>query len=198
MKRIVISLLMLLSLGCSRSFAKEPSCGFIMNGGLRVAWHNRFPLIIRLHTSVPVEAVPAIVRAMETWNTALRYPALILGEARQSGPTGFVYDGVPVIDWAATKAMEQGVTHVRYSGSTLYDGDVTVDNQNHVWSYGGVPPAGMVDLESLMVHELGHVLGLTHNPSRESVMYLELPMAVIRRVLHSADISNLLCEYWEQ
>jgi matrix metalloproteinase-8 (neutrophil collagenase) len=58
------------------------------------------------------------------------------------------------------------------------------------------PPAQSdVDLKSLFIHELGHVLGLDHSQMPGSIMNPYLGDGEERDVLSSQDISHLECEY---
>ena len=52
-----------------------------------------------------------------------------------------------------------------------------------------------VDLQSLIVHELGHVLGLAHNATTGSVMNITLEDGQDRRKLGVVDLASLKCEY---
>jgi predicted Zn-dependent protease len=52
-----------------------------------------------------------------------------------------------------------------------------------------------VDLDSLLVHELGHVLGLAHNTEDGSAMHATLDEGQVRRKLGDVDLQDLKCEY---
>jgi predicted Zn-dependent protease len=56
-----------------------------------------------------------------------------------------------------------------------------------------VPTA--VDLQSLVLHELGHVLGLAHNTMTDSVMQASLASGQIRETPGTTDINDLKCGY---
>jgi hypothetical protein len=57
-----------------------------------------------------------------------------------------------------------------------------------------VPFSG-VDFESLVLHELGHVLGLAHTATIGSVMVPSLASGLVRRTPSETDIQALKCEY---
>lgn len=51
-----------------------------------------------------------------------------------------------------------------------YSADITV-NTNYSWHYGdGAPPAGKIDYKSVILHELGHAIGLDHSSIGPAVM----------------------------
>ena len=52
-----------------------------------------------------------------------------------------------------------------------------------------------IHLESLVVHELGHVLGLDHNPDSNSVMQERLSAETERDEIGESDYDNIICEY---
>jgi hypothetical protein len=61
------------------------------------------------------------------------------------------------------------------------------------WYYGtaAAPPAGGVDFETAVMHELGHAIGLDHNPDPGDTMNAVLPPGVARRRLDPQDLRTL-------
>jgi hypothetical protein len=59
--------------------------------------------------------------------------------------------------------------------------------------YTGADPSGVqpgqYDFQSIVTHELGHALGLGHNPNPGSVMYYTLADGVSRRTMTTADLN---------
>ena len=58
-------------------------------------------------------------------------------------------------------------------------------------------PRHMVDFESLVTHELGHVLALGHNMTVGSIMNTHLRQGIKRRGLRRIELDSLLCGYGE-
>ena len=62
----------------------------------------------------------------------------------------------------------------------------------------GFIPRNLIDFESLVAHELGHVLGLGHIETEGSIMRRQLGSGVMRRGLRSVELSSLLCGYGDR
>ena len=59
----------------------------------------------------------------------------------------------------------------------------------------GVESSYYIHLESLVIHEFGHVLGLDHNGDDESVMQERLSARTQRDEIGESDYNNIACEY---
>jgi hypothetical protein len=73
------------------------------------------------------------------------------------------------------------------------DGDMTID-VDPTWSVANPTPTGSHDLESLVLHELGHSLGLGHAPA-PAVMQPSLSPATQRRTLNIDDNIGISTRY---
>lgn len=193
---------MLLTQACSRPLAPQPACNFVQNPDRqRVSWNSKVPVKLYLHSSVPVEAYPAIERAVEEYNNRLGGGKELMKIAGRgvSGDLNPMKDGYSVVywfdRWEDNRQTEQARTTIYWSGSQIFESDIRVNADDFEYSYGEDAALGKVDLTSLMVHEFGHVLGLGHTSTRGSVMVTSLADGENRRKLSDTDLSNLKCEY---
>lgn len=195
-----LSVIMMMTMAaCNLKITPENGCNFVMNSmQQRVSWNSNLPVSIYIHDSVKSEYVPAITSAMKTWETALgRKLFEVVGVI--SGPTTPQKDGVSVIyfmdTWEATKTSEQARTTIYWQGEQIVEGDIRINAKNFTFFTGTSPIATAVDFESLLIHELGHLLGLAHDNEAGSVMNERLASGVLRRDIGGVDLSSVKCEY---
>lgn len=77
----------------------------------------------------------------------------------------------------------QGDYYSVTSGHTIYL------NSKYQWT---VDPITGIDIDSVLLHEVGHTLGLQHNPSADSVMY---PYVQPHAFIHARDIDAIQSLY---
>ena len=192
----------LLMQACSRPLEPQESCNFVQNPEMqRVAWKNKLPIRLYLHSSVPVEAYPAFDRAIQEFNSRLGNGQEVFRIIARgvSGNLNPVKDGFSTIywmkSWDANRTNEQARTTIYWMGNEIFEADMRINAANFGYSYVEKPNSTEVDLVSLVVHELGHALGLAHNATTGSVMNFSLSEGTERRVLGAADMASLKCEY---
>jgi hypothetical protein len=152
------------------------------------------PVNLYYSPSVPEWAKPEIAAAAQVWEQAIGKLVFKLSNLDISQPK---QDGVSVIywksEWPEELSVEQAFTTVYWESNQIFEADIQVNAKDFVFSDS--PDESEIDLESVMIHELGHVLGLEHNTPGMSVMEPVLFSGEIRRQLYSIDYEDIQCEY---
>lgn len=190
---------------CGMRPAPQESCNFVQNSDQqRVSWGAQTPVVLYIDSSVPNIYFDAIKAAAETWNAGVGREIIKIGgwtnRSQNQAP-----DGVNLISfeqsWDGTRT-EQARTTIFWAGSRIYEADVRVNERDFNFFAGSTPEAGKVDMQSLMIHEFGHVLGLRHTEFPQSVMLPTLASAssanstlALRRQLIEEDRKSIRCEY---
>lgn len=203
LKRLTLTLLLMtvFGVGCGRKLEPENSCNFVQNGQMqRVSWKSQQLIDIYIHEGVPEQYYPAIQAAMAEWENKLKRPVFRLVGIAEAGSVGGEKDGRNIIyymdDWEADKPNEQGRTTIYWLGDIIYEADIRINGSGSFSFFTGeAAVSGAVDMESLMVHEFGHVLGLQHNDLVPSVMATTLASATFRREPKPVDVESIRCEY---
>jgi len=199
---ILLTFSALANQACSRRLPPQESCNFVQNPELqRVSWDNHVPVKLYVHESVPVEAYPALDRAINEYNIKLgggREIFKIIARGT-SGALDPKRDGYSMIywfkSWDSTRKTEQARTTIYWTGSEIFEADIRINAANFSYSLGENTNPTEVDFVSLLVHELGHVLGLGHTLTSGSVMNFSLDEGQDRRHLSDGDLTSLRCEY---
>ncbi|MFN7906172.1 MAG: matrixin family metalloprotease [Pseudobdellovibrionaceae bacterium] len=190
--------------GCAPQFWTQPEaqeeCGFIQDFySQRISWKGQLPVILYVDDSVPREYDEAINNSAKTWNEATGRESLVI--KRQTG----YLDGVPRKDgingiyflstWDSEKKSEQGRTSLYWVGDQIREADVRINLESFRYYVTSSADNNAVNIQALILHEMGHVLGLKHNDVGSSVMATFLPAQQDRVKLASMDKDSLKCEY---
>nr|BFD62374.1 hypothetical protein BdHM001_10550 [Bdellovibrio sp. HM001]BFD67722.1 hypothetical protein HAGR004_27440 [Bdellovibrio sp. HAGR004] len=212
LKWLGISLILTVALSIQACAPKsQEDCGFVQNVyGERISWKSDVPVTMHLHESVPDSMVPAIRSAAATWaRTAGRDIIKIVEYPRETGPLNPHKDGRNVIyfmnTWEANRSSEQGRTSVYWIGDLIKEADIRLNaaDFSFYWNGSGLTTAAKperkssspVNIEALVLHEMGHVLGLKHKDNNGSVMATYLSSGDDRVNLAGTDTASLQCEY---
>lgn len=182
----------------------QDDCGFVQNVyGERISWKGEVPITLYVHQSVPTEYAGAVVAAAESWNKAAGKTLIQVSNQRVGGEAT-ARDRMNVVsfasNWETDKLSEQAKTSVHWVGDQIQEADIKVNNLsmngNSVFNFYWLQPkSNAVNLEALVLHELGHVLGLKHKDRDSSVMNTYLASNADRTQLAETDTKSLQCEY---
>lgn len=177
----------------------QDDCGFIQNVyGERVSWKASVPIKLELHDSVPDQYLPAILSAIQVWekNAGRKLFNLNLAD-RVKGPKLPQKDGRNVIyfmdQWEPNRLKEQGRTNLYSVGDEIREADIRINGTGKYQFY--TDQGQGVNMEALLIHEVGHLLGLKHRDEGDSVMATYLADNTDRVVLAAQDTASLSCEY---
>lgn len=177
----------------------QDDCGFIQNVyGERVSWKSSVPITLELHESVPEQYLPAIISAVEVWERNAGRKLFNMNLAsRVKGPQLPQKDGRNIIyfmnQWEENRLKEQGRTNLYSVGDEIREADIRINSTGKYTFYIDQGPG--VNMEALMIHEVGHLLGLKHRDDGSSVMATYLADNTDRIALGSGDTASLSCEY---
>ena len=182
------------------SYKAQEDCGFVQNVyGERISWKGQTPIVLNVHESFPPQFYGALESAMKKWELAVGHPLFQIGSYGVSGPLLPRQDGSNLIymmnTWEDNRAQEQARTSVYWVGDTIKEADIRINGKNFSF-YWQQPTSGSdVHIESLLVHELGHVFGLKHRDEPGSVMATYLSGLTVRDKVAESDIKSMRCEY---
>jgi hypothetical protein len=182
----------------------QESCGFVQNVyGERISWKGELPIKLFIHESVPKQYIPSIQEAARSWEDATGKKLFEVSAEPISGPLNPARDNKNVIyflkAWEDDKNIEQARTSIYWIGDQLKEADIRING-----SFNYYPTAATADpelkpkelnMQALIIHELGHVLGLKHKDADGSVMATYLSNNTDRTTIADSDKTALQCEY---
>ncbi|KAL0285515.1 UNVERIFIED_CONTAM: Metalloendoproteinase 1 [Sesamum angustifolium] len=136
--------------------------------------------------NTPTTAIDAVVRAFAKWDSATHFtfsraqnnqkPNMVIGFHRRDHRDGYPFDG-PGGTIAHAFAPEDGRFH--------YDSEET-------WSVA--PIGNAFHLETVALHEIGHLLGLGHSSVADAIMFPSIQPGATKN-LHADDIHGIRALY---
>jgi PKD repeat protein len=148
------------------------------------------------------EQAPSLPGSLEAVRTAFQAWARVPGarirftEGGASSATVSTLDGTNLVFWQtgaldpdkfsdATLAVT--VSRFRLSGE-LIEADIEFNGRNVTWRVNGEPDG--FDVQSVAVHEVGHLLGLGHTTDRATVMFPRIASGETKRSLSADEVAG--------
>lgn len=197
------------------SCAPKPQndCGFVQNiYGQRISWKTKESIKIIIHNSVPTDLRPAILRAAATWDRQVGHKVFDITEESSlltDSPSRDKKNGIYFLsEWESDRSSEQGRTSVYWAGDQIQEADIRINAfdfsyydqnpQDLIGSYRlkklGSSASDGYSFEALILHEMGHMLGLKHRDGT-TVMGTHLAAFTDRTQLAAVDQQSISCEY---
>lgn len=182
MKYIIILSLFMFS--CAQD---DTDCGFLKNQyDERISWLST-PVSVSINNNVPNHLRDDIYAAADQWNKDYGRDLIII-KSDSDNVISFEYT------WPYDR-KQQAITRVIYSGNIIIQANIIVNSRDYSYYSGHETFTNRVNMKSLMIHELGHVLGLGHKDNITSVMYPYLAANTEYNRIYKIDLNSLLCEY---
>jgi hypothetical protein len=122
----------------------------------------------------PVSGQSALVATQSTWNSAGSSFRFVNGGTTSTCPSlipgcagGQQFDGENGVGWAA---LEEGTLGVTIYNPSIDEADMGI-NTGYAWNLGCQELSTSYDLQTVLLHENGHVVGLDHSSDTGAVMY---------------------------
>ena len=160
----------------------------------------KLPVTMRIDDSVPQDAQQGILAAAKRWNRTFKGVQIfdIRPSLDELPPE---VDGLSRIHWVK-EGWEYKDTHLALArwdageDQIMEEADIYINFEYYDYALGDEPVKDMYDLQSLLLHELGHVLGLCHVD--ETVMNATLDDNFIMREITTDIREQVACLYQDQ
>lgn len=137
-------------------------------------------------TGLDERTIASVIYAISEWNNKF-------GKILFAATTDTKNSVINVFNWDRS-IKYQAITSARWADSCIYQVNVYVNNRDFTYYRTGERQSGY-NLDALMLHELGHTLGLVDNDIPTSVMYRYLAIQENRTKASEYDLTNLRSVY---
>lgn len=176
---------------------------------LDLRWSSSdLPIKVYISNSYEINVQNAIISAMNTWNSAIGFDVfeheIVNNIYDYDSIEAFLNDNLTSVSFpsrwpAQTVDFVLASTSLKRVGNRIIKGDIMFNVTNPKYEFSAsLPLNDKVDIESVVLHELGHLLGLNHVDTAEdhySVMHKSIGKNQTKRVLSEKDIENILKKY---
>jgi hypothetical protein len=206
LKLVILSLLFLA--GCGPQFqlndgdgflnlasAEKSSCYYNIDPkGRLISWPHNSEIVFYIESRVPVEFRSVIEKAAQVWKPGLIKISdhIVESNKNQLDRRNIIYW---IEDSSVLSNIQQATTITRWTQNKIIDSDILI-NASSFSFFKDLPALGSkIHLESLLMHEFGHALGMRHIPLVDSVMFFSLGYLQIRNLASEVDMTSLGCVY---
>lgn len=147
--------------------AASPGQSYVANG----EWNDSsFPIHYEINPAGgPSDQIPAIQSAFQSWDN-VSGTIVSFSDDGTTARNGYkVFDRANNISWQSLDSRSILAQTWSYrQGTTYIESDIAFNTDITSWSTNGISG---VDVESVALHEIGHLLGLGHTVDPNTVMY---------------------------
>lgn len=210
MGKVILSMALIFLVGCSQVLGPETEtdlaseaeapCGFVQNSfGQRVSWHNVKPVVFYLSSSAEASLELALKQAKEVWESQIGISFIRIEKLSEGIQAAVSRDGRNIVimsqEWPEKSYQIQALTNIYWHGNQINEADIEINTKDFSYYIEPSEPQRQIHLTSLLVHELGHALGLRHAKELPTVMWPYLDFDYVRVTLSKNDLGNIKCEY---
>jgi len=120
----------------------------------------------------------SLQRALTAWEDITRQNLKFEYQGMTSGHSADAQDHINLVQWVekdwqySTYAI--GITSYSYyldDPPTIIDADIQMNGQNYRWAVSNADNENKIDVEETLIHEIGHLLGLSHTSTAKAQMF---------------------------